>query len=168
MGGVLGDEMGLGKTIQLIAYLAAVHFGPDSPCPLRSVPTKHARGAVLIICPATIIQQWAAELHRWWPPFRVHVCHGSAGLSDLADAVRAAGKGGAGHVLLTSYGQVPGRLKQFVAVKWDMVVLDEGHKVGVGICMYVCSCVWCVFVRASVCEVSSVPRQLSFYFAMHI
>lgn len=32
-------------------------------------------GPVLIVCPATVLYQWVAEFHRWWPEFRVAVLH---------------------------------------------------------------------------------------------
>ncbi len=38
-------------------------------------------GPVLIVCPATVLQQWVAEFHRWWPPFRVAILHGSGAYS---------------------------------------------------------------------------------------
>ena len=38
---------------------------------------KLGLGPVLIVCPATVLHQWVYEFHRWWPPFRVAVLHGS-------------------------------------------------------------------------------------------
>ena len=42
-------------------------------CDLR----REGLGPVLILCPATVLLQWVSEFHKWWPPFRVAVLHGS-------------------------------------------------------------------------------------------
>ena len=34
-------------------------------------------GAVLIVCPATVMYQWVGEIHKWWPKFRVAILHDS-------------------------------------------------------------------------------------------
>ena len=34
-------------------------------------------GPVLIVSPITVMHQWVREFHKWWPPFRVAVLHGS-------------------------------------------------------------------------------------------
>lgn len=63
VGGIIGDEMGLGKTVQVVAFLASLHHSGilDKP--------------VLIVCPATVLDQWVDELHQWWPPLRVAILH---------------------------------------------------------------------------------------------
>ena len=70
VGGILGDEMGLGKTVQVIAFLACLHFGPASLTqktdelwyararPTRRHMPKDSCGAILVVCPATVIHQW--------------------------------------------------------------------------------------------------------------
>lgn len=62
-GGIIGDEMGLGKTIQVIAFLAGLQYSGllDKP--------------VLLVVPATVMNQWVNEFHRWWPPFRCMILH---------------------------------------------------------------------------------------------
>ena len=65
-GGILGDEMGLGKTIQVITLLSALSFS-------RTVwPGSSWRGlgSSIIVCPTTLLHQWVAEFHKWWPPLR--------------------------------------------------------------------------------------------------
>ena len=62
-GGIIGDEMGLGKTIQIISFLAGLHYSGllDKP--------------VLVVVPATVLNQWVNEFHRWWPPLRCIILH---------------------------------------------------------------------------------------------
>ncbi|CCH60703.1 hypothetical protein TBLA_0D01950 [Henningerozyma blattae CBS 6284] len=62
-GGIIGDEMGLGKTIQIIAFLASLHH------------SNLLNGPIIIVCPATVMKQWCAEIHKWWPPFRTIILH---------------------------------------------------------------------------------------------
>ncbi|KAK5808776.1 DNA repair and recombination protein RAD26 [Linnemannia elongata] len=64
-GGIIGDEMGLGKTIQMIAFIAGLHYSGKLDAP------------VIIVCPATLLKQWVKEFHRWWPPIRVAILHSS-------------------------------------------------------------------------------------------
>ena len=79
VGGIIADEMGLGKTIQMVAFLAGLHYshaihrakqGSSAPSPFQLPPT-------LILAPATIISQWLREFHIWYPELRVLVLHDS-------------------------------------------------------------------------------------------
>ena len=36
---------------------------------------QNGLGPILIICPATVLIQWVAEFHKWWPEFRVAMLH---------------------------------------------------------------------------------------------
>ncbi|GMM45735.1 DNA-dependent ATPase [Pichia kluyveri] len=70
-GGIIGDEMGLGKTVQMISFLAGLHY------------SKELSGPILIVCPATVLKQWCDEFHRWWPPFRAVILHSiGEGMND--------------------------------------------------------------------------------------
>ena len=82
-GGIIGDEMGLGKTIQIAAFLAGLKYSE------MLEPT-------LIVCPATVLWQWVAELHKWYPPMRVFLLHDSGSTVGAGKAARAAGGGGTG------------------------------------------------------------------------
>ncbi|MDR0451657.1 MAG: hypothetical protein LBH15_01280, partial [Treponema sp.] len=61
MGACLADEMGLGKTIQVIALL-------------RALKKRGEGGLCLILCPKSLVYNWAAELDRFGPdlPYLVH------------------------------------------------------------------------------------------------
>lgn len=62
-GGIIGDEMGLGKTVQIISFITGLHYSGllDKP--------------VLVVVPATVMNQWVKEFHRWWPPLRCCILH---------------------------------------------------------------------------------------------
>lgn len=147
VGGIIGDEMGLGKTIQVIAFLAGLHY------------TKKLDKPIIVVCPATVMKQWVNEFHRWWPPFRVTILHSSgSGMvnirnessrdDDLMDqmwdprarqkpltpAQRAIKKllspifehtG----VLVTTYSGLQTYAALLIPVDWQYAILDEGHKI---------------------------------------
>ena len=140
MGGILADEMGLGKTIQVIAMIAALHHSGKLDKP------------VLIVCPATVMQQWVNEFHSWWPALRVSILHSSgAGMLNVkkeasyddgysrgakpATKAQKAVKGivnrvlQKGHVLVTTYQGLDTYSKLLIDVHWGYAVLDEGHKI---------------------------------------
>lgn len=145
VGGIVGDEMGLGKTIQVIAFLAGLHY------------SKKLSRPVIVVAPATVMKQWVNEFHTWWPPFRVSILHTSgSGMIDvgrevameeelLAQAPTArrrpktknqkAGKRivdrviNEGHVLVTTYTGLQTYADLLIPVNWEYAVLDEGHKI---------------------------------------
>ena len=67
----------MGKTIQTIAFLAGLSRSNLIP----------SGSPLLVIAPATVLQQWCNEFKSWWPPFRVVILHSSgSGLSGLKRA----------------------------------------------------------------------------------
>jgi SNF2 family DNA or RNA helicase len=107
-GSILADEMGLGKTLQVIAVF------------LAEVQVK--RQPNLVVCPATLIENWRRELARFAPSLKVLVHAGSArtGLS---------GQLAAADVTITSYETMAGDISIFRAVTWNVVALDEAQNI---------------------------------------
>ena len=60
-----------------------------------SVHRELGLGAVLVVCPATVMHQWVCELHTWWPPFRAAILHvtGSFGAHNKKRLVDTVVKG---------------------------------------------------------------------------
>lgn len=144
VGGIVGDEMGLGKTIQIISFLAGLHY------------SRKLNGPVIVVCPATVMKQWVNEFHRWWPPLRVSILHtsGSGMLNVRSEdryeydlernnlptgfkktknhktAQRIVNKVAKdGHVLVTTYSGLQTYADLLLPMKWEYAVLDEGHKI---------------------------------------
>ncbi|KAG8040841.1 hypothetical protein G9C98_001829 [Cotesia typhae] len=123
LGGLLGDEMGLGKTVQVIAFFA----GLDCSELLSDGGRFRGLGPTLIVCPATLLEQWVQHFHDWWPVLRVVTLHHSGThQGDPGDLLESLKTGG---VLLTSYSGVLNHADLLVPFKWHYVVLDEGHKI---------------------------------------
>lgn len=138
VGGIIGDEMGLGKTVQLIAFIAALHY------------SQKLKRPVIVVCPATLLRQWVSEFHRWWPPLRVSILHSSGSgmmnptredeydldhyrpvASKSEKAARRIVKNVVqnGHVLVTTYTGLQTYADELLPVEWEYAVLDEGHKI---------------------------------------
>ena len=146
VGGIVGDEMGLGKTIQIIAFLAGLHY------------SKKITRPIIIVAPATVMKQWVNEFHTWWPPFRVSILHTSgSGMIDMgresreenelmSAAPRSIGNKPLtkaqklakrivdrvvqeGHILVTTYSGLQSYAELLIPTDWEYAVLDEGHKI---------------------------------------
>lgn len=131
LGGILADEMGLGKTIQVIAFLAVLHHSgilqnitvQNFSMGRASAPTT---GAVLILCPATLISQWRNELQLWYPPLSAHVLHQVEEKRRREVVQAACSEHG---VLITSYETMRLEQELMVEASWTVVILDEGQKI---------------------------------------
>ncbi len=109
LGGILADDMGLGKTLQMIAHiLARVEAGDTKP--------------TLVVCPASLVYNWTAELERFAPS--LDVC---AIVSAKAQR-RVQIAGVAEHnVVVTSYDLMRRDIDEYVEQDFARVVLDEAQ-----------------------------------------
>lgn len=114
-GAILADEVGLGKTIEAGLLIAQ-----------RWAERKRR---ILIITPANLRKQWHQELADKFgiaanilesKSYRQAVKNGSANPFDLAGADAT--------VLICSYQFAAGKAKEVQSVPWDLVVIDEAHR----------------------------------------
>jgi non-specific serine/threonine protein kinase len=119
LGACLADDMGLGKTVQVLALLLVLG---------RERAGHGAAGPPhLLVAPASVLANWAAEIARFAPGLSTFVAHPSAvPAAELKapDPDRLA----ATDVVLTTYGTVR-RLRWVGATEWDLVVLDEAQAI---------------------------------------
>jgi superfamily II DNA or RNA helicase len=102
LGACLADDMGLGKTITLIAL--HLHRGG---------------GPTLVVCPASLLGNWEAEIRRFAPGVAVRRHHGSArDLDGVTDGF-----------VLTTYGTMRNDAALLAEVPWDLVVADEAQHI---------------------------------------
>jgi non-specific serine/threonine protein kinase len=115
LGSCLADDMGLGKTIQVLSLLLV----------LKTQRTP--RGPSLLVAPASLLANWAAEIERFAPGLAILVAHPSAMSSD--DLKRLSGDRLRQHdLVITSYGSLL-RLPWVAETQWDLVVADEAQAV---------------------------------------
>jgi len=116
LGACLADDMGLGKTIQVLALLLVLkreHKGATRPS--------------LLIAPASLLANWAAEAERFTPGLRLLIAHPSAmPATDLRalDAERLSDV----DLVITSYGTLL-RLPALADVQWRLAVVDEAQAI---------------------------------------
>lgn len=97
LGATLADDMGLGKTLQALCVL---------------------RGRCLVVCPTSVVYNWANELARFRPQLSFCVYHGkNRQLSNDAD------------IVLTSYALLRLDSELLQGREWDVVVLDEAQTI---------------------------------------
>jgi len=117
LGACLADDMGLGKTITLIA----LHLHRRE---------RGRTGPTLVVCPASLLGNWEAEVHRFAPGVAVRRFHGGArsleGLDELDDPGLDHQDGG---FVLTTYGTMRRDHALLATVPWDLVVADEAQHV---------------------------------------
>ena len=118
-GAILADEMGLGKTLQTIALLWTLL--KQNPIHEEAPVIKKA----LIVCPATLINNWKKEFRKWLGNERIGVFVVDNTKTRLSDFT----KGKAYNVMIIGYEKlrnVQEELKKGSGV--DIVIADEGHR----------------------------------------
>ena len=116
LGGILADEMGLGKTLQALALLAARHARPPS----SRGPASDTRLPSLVVCPASLMENWRREAARFTPQLRVLVHHGDRRLTTHTEFSSY-------DLIITSYGTLTRDEEIFGAVELDIILADEAQ-----------------------------------------
>lgn len=112
-GGVLADEMGLGKSLQLISLLLARH-------------AKWQPYPSLIVCPASLVYNWTAELERFAPELSVVAVAGGA-QERRAARLEAFGGHRRVDVLVTSYDLLRIDIDDWSSRRLFICALDEAQ-----------------------------------------
>ncbi|MDP1635123.1 MAG: SNF2-related protein, partial [Gallionellaceae bacterium] len=115
LGACLADDMGLGKTIQVLALLLVLKREQADSRPS------------LLVAPASLLANWAAEAERFAPDLRLLIAHPSA--MPAAD-LRALDAGRLADVdlVVTSYGTLL-RLPLLEHMEWRLAVIDEAQAI---------------------------------------
>ncbi|MHC6203246.1 DEAD/DEAH box helicase [Breznakiellaceae bacterium SP9] len=109
MGACLADEMGLGKTIQVIALL-------------KNLMEAGVTGNCLVLCPKSLVFNWANELKHRAPSIPVKVYYG-------ANRDAATISTGDFQVLLSTYATIRIDIEDFVKMEFLYIILDESQNV---------------------------------------
>jgi hypothetical protein len=118
LGACLADDMGLGKTMQVLALLLVMK---------TRTPHDETRRTSLLVAPASLLANWAAEIERFAPSLRAMIAHPSAMPgADLKalDRERMAGV----DIVITSYGSLF-RVPALLDAPWRIAVLDEAQAI---------------------------------------
>ena len=97
LGALLADDMGLGKTVQALCAI---------------------QGPTLIVCPTSVLFNWAEEMQRFRPGLSFSLYHGAGRKLD-----------GKAEVTLTSYAILRLDIDILSERSWQTVVLDEAQNI---------------------------------------
>ena len=110
LGGVLADDMGLGKTVQTLAHLAI----------------EQAEGRLdrpsLIVCPTSVVPNWAMEAARFAPSLKLLTLHGPARKELFGQIAKS-------DLVLTTYPLLTRDHAVLTEHEWHVVVLDEAQMI---------------------------------------
>ena len=109
--GILADEMGLGKTLQTLTWLQ-----------LQRQSAEAQGSPALIICPTSLVDNWAEEAEKFTPDLRVLRMHG-ADRHDHWDAVAES------DLVITSYALIRRDLDEYLQHRFSVVALDEAQHI---------------------------------------
>lgn len=109
-GSCLADDMGLGKTLQVLTFLENMR-----------ISKKNAR--VLLIVPASLLNNWQKEQEKFAPKMNIFLLHGKSG-ATLDKEVMS----NKAFLTITTYGMAV-RLKSLEKITWDCVILDEAQAI---------------------------------------
>lgn len=111
LAGVLADEMGLGKTLQALVFLHSIH----------RKETQYSATS-LIVCPASLTENWRREVVRFTPDLKVFVHHKANRLKRLADVDDY-------DLIITSYGTLNRDKGVLKDQEWEVVIGDEAQHI---------------------------------------
>jgi superfamily II DNA or RNA helicase len=122
LGACLADDMGLGKTIQVLSLLLILKH--ESTVQRTATPT---RAPSVLVAPASLLANWAAEIERFAPMLRFLIAHPSAfSAADLkamtSDTLAAV------DLVITSYGALL-RYDWLSRTQWRVAVIDEAQAI---------------------------------------
>jgi SNF2 family DNA or RNA helicase len=106
-GACLADDMGLGKTVQTLALL--LH--------------RAAQGPAMVVCPASVVGNWANESGRFAPTLQVKTIAGAGSRKEQLHALEA------GDLLIISYGLLQSEIGLLSEQSFATLVLDEAHAI---------------------------------------
>lgn len=107
-GGILADEMGLGKTLQVLSLFASQKLEKKAPR--------------LVVCPTSLVFNWASEAAKFTPELRVLVLQGAQRKERFAQI--------ADHdLVITSYALLRRDADSYRGIEFDTVVLDEAQHI---------------------------------------
>lgn len=113
LGACLADDMGLGKSVQFIVFL------------LHLQEQNALENPTLLVCPTSVLGNWAKEVKKFAPKLKVLEYHGDKrpkGKSFTAIVNKY-------DLVITSYSLVQRDINLLKTMNWQIVVLDEAQNI---------------------------------------
>jgi len=112
LGACLADDMGLGKTIQTLALLQRLWSSG------KKMPS-------LLICPTSVVNNWAREAEKFTPELPLMVHHGLDRKKGAAFRRLASSQA----LVISSYGLLQRDMAVLKDISWGGVILDEAQNI---------------------------------------
>ena len=109
--GILADEMGLGKTVQTLAWLQLDRSEKNQ----KNLPA-------LIICPTSLVENWAEEVKRFTPDKSTLVLQGSDRHKDWNNIPNY-------NIIITSYALMRRDIDKHLDFTYSVAILDEAQQI---------------------------------------
>jgi len=120
-GCILADDMGLGKTLQSVAVVWTLlkQGGPGGQPACRKA---------LVVCPASLVKNWANEFDKWLSKRCKYVAVAVSGQAQVSGTFASFRFDREAKVLIASYETFRGHASEALNCGIDLVVCDEAHK----------------------------------------
>lgn len=106
--GILADDMGLGKTFETIAFISLI----EKPMP------------ILIVCPTSLVYNWAKEFTQWSPSQRCVTIEGDKKFrTEAINSIRNDEK----TIYVTSYDSLRNDLDLYQDKHFSLAIIDEAQ-----------------------------------------
>jgi Superfamily II DNA/RNA helicases, SNF2 family len=116
-GGILADDMGLGKTIQVIALLLS-----EKEISIKTPHGDNSLSTSLIICPASLIYNWEAEIRQFGNSLETCIITGEQSVRiDLIKEYKNY------DVIITSYDYLRRDIKYYKEAIFRFQIIDEAQ-----------------------------------------
>jgi non-specific serine/threonine protein kinase len=122
LGACLADDMGMGKTIQILSLLLILKQESGLQRPEPDGPA----GSILV-APASLLANWAAEVERFAPTLKALIAHPSAVSGADLKAMTVATLAEF-DLVITSYGALL-RYDWLTSARWRVAVIDEAQAI---------------------------------------
>jgi len=110
LGGILADEMGLGKTLQALGLIECIRTTYTETMP------------ALVVCPASLVENWIREAGRFVPGLTVAKHHGSKRAKESVVLEEV-------DIVITSYGTLRQDIEMLSTIDWSVVIGDEAQHI---------------------------------------
>ncbi len=111
LGACLADDMGLGKTLQVLTFL-------------EELRQQHKNAKILLIVPASLLDNWEKEASRFTPRMPLNILHGRN--RDILE--RELTHNDLAFLNITTYATAT-RLEGLQKREWDVIILDEAQAI---------------------------------------
>jgi non-specific serine/threonine protein kinase len=109
--GILADEMGLGKTIQTLAWIQ-----------LKRLSSAAEHRPSIVVCPTSLVENWAAEARRFTPHLRCHMVRGARRHAEWHRIMES-------DLIITSYSLLRRDIERYQDIYFSIAVLDEAQHI---------------------------------------